>query len=280
MIAKHLYKFIAFCICLFPTLVFSQDLDSLQIVQANWNKKEIKKGVIWHQGHFDNLFNGVQEINWVEIDLKKHKKHIHIAGDSSKLKPTSLFAEENNALIAINASFFDMKNGGSVDFIKVDNQLINKGNKPSERANAIFSISKKDIKIEKSSQEATVESKAHSILQAGPLLIEGNKYVQLEKNPFNDNRHPRTAIAITNKDKLILLVVDGRNSQAYGMNLIELSKIFKWLGAKDAMNLDGGGSSTLYIKDASPNSIVNYPSDNKKFDNEGQRSVANIIYFK
>jgi exopolysaccharide biosynthesis protein len=59
-----------------------------------------------------------------------------------------------------------------------------------------------------------------------------------------------------------------------------LSKVFKWLGAKNAMNLDGGGSSTLYIRNATDNGVVNYPSDNKKFDHEGQRSVANIIYLK
>jgi exopolysaccharide biosynthesis protein len=46
------------------------------------------------------------------------------------------------------------------------------------------------------------------------------------------------------------------------------------------MNLDGGGSSTLYIRNATDNGVVNYPSDNKKFDHEGQRSVANIIYLK
>jgi len=278
----NLLKQSTFLLLLLPNLVFSQDQDSLQIVNAKWNKKEIKRGVFWNQGHFENLFNSVQEINWVEIDLKKFHKNIYIAADSAQLKPTSTFAEENGALVAINASFFDMKNGGSVDYLKVNNKIINhsKDKNPNVRANAVFSISKKSVSIEQTNKITVEESNAASVMVAGPLLIQGNEYVFLNKNAFNDNRHPRTAIAITSKDKLIFMVVDGRSNQANGMNLNELSKVFKWLGAKDAMNLDGGGSSTLYIKNLTSNGVINYPSDNKKFDHEGQRSVANIIYLK
>ena len=48
------------------------------------------------------------------------------------------------------------------------------------------------------------------------------------------------------------------------------------LGAVDAMNFDGGGSSTAWIN---THGIVNYPSDNKKFDHEGERGVATVITF-
>ena len=279
---QHLLKLSFFLLFYIPSLVLSQTQDSLKIVQANWNKKQIKNGVIWNQGHFENLFNSVQEINWVEIDLKKHKNRIHIAAEPSSLKITSDFAQENQASVAINASFFDMKNGGSVDYVKVNNKTINSGKKENQnvRANAVFTIEKKSVGIKQASKIAVEESKAGSILVAGPLLIEENEYVSLNKNAFNDNRHPRTAVAITGENKLIFMVVDGRSNQANGMNLQELSKVFKWLGARDAMNLDGGGSSTLYIKNATTSGVVNYPSDNKKFDHDGQRSVANIIYLK
>jgi exopolysaccharide biosynthesis protein len=48
----------------------------------------------------------------------------------------------------------------------------------------------------------------------------------------------------------------------------------RWLGCTEAINLDGGGSSTMYIKD---NGVVNYPSDNNRHDHEGQRPVSNAI---
>src|SRR3546814_5125444 len=70
------------------------------------------------------------------------------------------------------------------------------------------------------------------------------------------------------------MVVDGRNRMAEGMNLHELARVLRWLGAKEAMNLDGGGSSTLYVKGATENNVVNHPSDNKRFDHEGLREVA------
>ncbi len=258
----------------------AQDADSLQIVTSKWNKKTIRKGVVWNQGHFENLFNSVQEINWVEIDLKKNKKKVAIAADAKQLKTTSTFATENNALVAINGGFFDMKNGGSVDYIKVNGTVVNETSSPSARANAVFSIDKNKVQISDANPDNTEKSSAQDVMLSGPLLVSNGQRIALDSNPFNTNRHPRTAIGITKKNKLILIVVDGRNSQANGMSLDELAKVLKWIGSQDAMNLDGGGSSTLYIKNASDNSIVNYPSDNKKFDHDGQRKVANIIYLK
>ena len=48
----------------------------------------------------------------------------------------------------------------------------------------------------------------------------------------------------------------------------------RWLGCTEAINLDGGGSSTMYIKDSG---VVNYPSDNNRHDHDGQRPVSNAI---
>lgn len=259
---------------------YAQSKDSITVVQKKWTSKKVAKGIQWKQGHFDDLFNSVQEVNWVEIELKRHNKNLFLAADAKTLKPTSQFAEENNALVAINGGFFNMKDGGAVDYIKVNRQVINETVKKSDRANAVLSIDNKKVNIEAASSANVEESAFRDVMLSGPLLLQGTERSVKSKNPFNDNRHPRTAIGITKKDKLILLVVDGRNAQAQGMSLYELASLLKWIGAKDAMNLDGGGSSTLYIKGATPNNIVNYPTDNKKFDHEGQRDVANIIYIK
>lgn len=260
--------------------VFGQSLDSITVVSKDWNVTPIKKGVTWKQAHFDKLFESKQEINLVEIDLKKYRRKIHIAADSRELKKTSQFAMEAEALVAINGGFFDMKSGGSWDYIKVNNKVINTTKKKADRANAILLIDKKAIKIQSDSAIDYEQSNVPNILLSGPLLIHQEQNATLSDNPFNNNRHPRSAVAITTDQKLIFIVVDGRNSLAAGMNLTELTKTLCWLGAEDAMNLDGGGSSTLYVKDATENSIVNHPCDNKKFDHEGQRSVANIIYLK
>lgn len=94
---------------------------------------------------------------------------------------------------------------------------------------------------------------------------------------FYTARHPRTAVGKKSDGTVILLTADGRSTQAAGLSLTELQKIMKWLGARYAINLDGGGSTTMYVAGGSDNGVVNHPSDNKLFDNMGQRKVANAI---
>ena len=59
--------------------------------------------------------------------------------------------------------------------------------------------------------------------------------------------HPRTAAGITADGALILMVVDGRQDESRGVSLEELAVLMRDAGAADALNLDGGGSSTLVV---------------------------------
>ncbi len=74
---------------------------------------------------------------------------------------------------------------------------------------------------------------------------------------FVNFMHPRTAVGITKHRNLIMLVVDGRSPLSTGISLDNLAKLMKKLGATEAMNLDGGGSSTLVLE----NGVLNFPSD-------------------
>ena len=279
---KHIYKTVLFlgAFLFAQTAAWGQSLDSVAVVQKEWTITPIEKGIVWKQGHFDNLFESQQEINFVEIDLRKHRKRIGMAADSVQLKTAAQFATENDALVAINGGFFDMENGGAWDYIKVANKVVNRTKKATARANAILLIDRKGVEIHPASSIDYENHKARNVLLSGPLLIHQENAAELAANPFNANRHPRSAIAVTSDKKLLLMVVDGRNRMAEGMNLHELARVLRWLGAKEAMNLDGGGSSTLYVKGTTDNNVVNYPSDNKRFDHEGLREVANIIYLK
>lgn len=87
---------------------------------------------------------------------------------------------------------------------------------------------------------------------------------------FADARHPRTAVGYDNETKrLWLLVVDGRTSHSDGMTLPELTELLEKLGVDEALNLDGGGSSTMALGDR----MANHPSDTG-----GQRQVANSLW--
>ncbi|RYG17536.1 MAG: phosphodiester glycosidase family protein, partial [Chitinophagaceae bacterium] len=121
---------------------------------------------------------------------------------------------------------------------------------------------------------------AENMMVTGPLLSLNTFEALLDSGSFNLTRHPRTAIGIKPGGKVILLTVDGRNENSAGMSLFELRKIMQWLGCTSSINLDGGGSSTLWVAGEEGNGVVNYPTDNKKWDHDGERNVANVILLK
>ncbi len=89
---------------------------------------------------------------------------------------------------------------------------------------------------------------------------------------------PRTAVGLNNGGNiLIIVIVDGRQTgYSEGVTLVELGKIMQQNGARDAINLDGGGSSTLVIQNSSGNyGVVNSPVHQGIPGN--QRPVANHL---
>lgn len=91
-----------------------------------------------------------------------------------------------------------------------------------------------------------------------PLLVNGLRSVV-----NNTIAHPRTAVGIdADGRKLLILVVDGRSSVSRGYTMVELADMMTALGAENAINLDGGGSSAMYTRNgAGVMGIVNEPSD-------------------
>jgi exopolysaccharide biosynthesis protein len=83
-----------------------------------------------------------------------------------------------------------------------------------------------------------------------------------------ETRHPRTAVAKLRDGKFLMITVDGRSESSGGISLYDLAKLLLELGAIDAMNLDGGGSTTMYLE----GKVVNQPSDK-----EGERKVSDAI---
>jgi hypothetical protein len=82
-------------------------------------------------------------------------------------------------------------------------------------------------------------------------------------------RHPRTAVGFSrDSSTLLLLTVDGRSENSGGMTLVELANVMRELGAWQAMNFDGGGSTTMVID----GKVVNHPSDK-----EGERAVGDAL---
>jgi hypothetical protein len=108
------------------------------------------------------------------------------------------------------------------------------------------------------------------------LLDEGRRVGDLEvrsRPSFAASRHPRTAVGYDGeRRRLWLAVVDGRQgSFSMGMTLPELTTLFELLGVEEALNLDGGGSTTLVGRGR----LLNRPSDAA-----GERPVVNALLLK
>ena len=236
----------------------------------------------------DNLYYKDQNIHIIALPLQtlKSKYSLDLAWSDSTLYPTSHFAKESGAVIAMNAGFFNIAKGGSITFVEYENKKVSirswRGDTPAGQktnfSGALLMLSNGTISIEKAKiSDDYLDSDIEKwVLVTGPLLILNRKKAELLKGSFVDKAHPRTALGIT-KDSLLLITVDGRNPKAKGMNLHELQDLMISLECEKAINLDGGGSTTMCIQKDETISVVNCPSDNKKFDNKGERKVANAL---
>jgi hypothetical protein len=103
-----------------------------------------------------------------------------------------------------------------------------------------------------------------------PLLVNDGVNVAKTCSSYFCSRNPRTGIGITADGKILLVTVDGRApGVSVGMTLIGFADEMKSLGATYAVNLDGGGSTTMWV---AGDGVVNRPSDSS-----GERYVTNAV---
>lgn len=97
------------------------------------------------------------------------------------------------------------------------------------------------------------------IISGGPYLVKnGEIFVDMTAQKLSaiGGRNPRTAIGYTKDNHLIMLTADGREGASIGLTLVELANLMKEFGCINAMNLDGGGSTVMFIN----GQVVNKPA--------------------
>jgi hypothetical protein len=99
----------------------------------------------------------------------------------------------------------------------------------------------------------------HDTIGGFPVLVDAGRAVAPARCPsYFCDRNPRTAVGITPSGHVLLVVVDGRRpGWSAGLRLDEMANLMRSLGADRAMNLDGGGSSTMVVRGR----VVNRPTD-------------------
>jgi exopolysaccharide biosynthesis protein len=272
------YNLLILASLLMPFHVYGQSVhDTLSVPEINWEYAMISKGLTLKSA-VTSLFNSCQAIYVADIDTAVAEFEFGVAVPDSLIS-TSAIAETEGALAAINGTFFNIKEGYNVHYVRVDDSVvaITDQKEFSSRATGIFTATgeETDIACWDQEREDTAVIKSEDAIVSGPLLTDDGIDITLALTGFNTNRHPRSLIGATTDGHILFVVVDGRQpGYADGMTLFELRALARSLGCTDALNLDGGGSSTLYIEGRGEEGVVNKPSG------KIQRPVPSIIFVR
>ena len=258
--------------------------DSLAIVTAHWQTTVSPDGIVHRRALIPMLYKGSQHINYVEIP--RSRKFVFGVGSPGVMEKTSAIAQTNNALAAVNGSYYNMKVGNSVCFFKQGAAVVDStsASEFQSRVTGAVHVNGRKVKILPwdVQTERGYKGKKGTVLASGPLLLQDGTTCQWEScsQSFIQDKHPRSAIYLT-KNAVVFLTADGRSKgNAIGVNIPELAHLIRVLGGTDALNLDGGGSTTLWMQQPADGGILNCPSDNKRFDHHGERSVSNAIFVR
>lgn len=251
--------------------------------QGNNNEEEDKETIITDSSYKDSNIE-------IQITTEREKETTYYVADisikdASLLKTafannsfgrniketTSIIAEENNAILAINGDFYGFRDSG---YVLRNGELYRSTINNSED----LVIDKNgDFKIIKENEVDISTLEDEGVLQVfsfGPALVENGESSVDENDEVGKAMvsNPRTAIGQVDSLHYIMIVSDGRTSESEGFTLKELSEILIDKGCITAYNLDGGGSSTMVFN----GKVINKPTTNGKSIKE--REVSDIVY--
>lgn len=257
------------------------------LADADWFERELGAGVVWRHYLFDNLFGSKQSISYIEADLANPNVDVEFPYlASSRQKVSAMVPGQFPASkAAINGTYFNTgASGGHLTYLRINGTAIPPGGtlfspwgyEGAVALNALGAASIKQIPAGGWGNNITDPD----ILACGPLVMVNGTVPSAALAAIGahcTSRHPRSAVGITLSNRLILLTADGRTEMAAGLTCEELGQVMEQLGCDDALNLDGGGSTTLWGAGEQYAGVLNYPSDNGAYDHLGERSCSNAI---
>ena len=264
----------------------AQDADSIAFVNTKPAKLRIRGAEAYTLSTY--IFDSPQTISVIKFSPAKFGVKVI---QPYMLSTASEVGARQKADFVINACYWAMTTGVPTTFVKSEGTVKSKTHPAAiPRVNGLMLMHNNGIEIVRSYDapyySGLVEN-CDNIIACGPILLDDGEVVDysyildseerkmVRQHKFFLNRHPRSAIGCNAQGEIFMVVADGRfEDRAEGLSIEELTKVCRWLGMVEAMNLDGGGSSTLWCKKYG---VINHPCDNRKFDNEGERSVSSCL---
>ncbi|MBI5527954.1 MAG: phosphodiester glycosidase family protein [Deltaproteobacteria bacterium] len=249
-----------------------------------WCEQQVVPGVLWRLKKYADVFGGRQTVNVLEVGMKTPGVSVKpvMQAKAGACQKTSRIGTDSGAVAGVNGGYFDTGACVPLGFRKVDGDVLYEAvlTRPPRSAIGLTAVGGMVIRAVGTADR--FDEVTHG-LGAGPRLLKDGASVVSEAMAAEEiagsmnNKHPRTAVGVKG-EKLVLVTFDGRTSAGAGVTLDELAQWFEWYGVPDAMNLDGGGSTTMWISGEPDDGVVNYPSDNQKADHYGERSVTEGLF--
>lgn len=259
-----------------PALAGQTAIESAALLAgATWRSRDVGVGVAWRQARVP-LFGAPQQLSVLAVRNRDQEVRLRVAAPGQGLALTSDLARGAGACAAVNGGFFARDGGSARGLVVIGGAQLRPTGEHDPAAllvegevASLVDASDAGRRIA-AQRDAGAETNGEDALAAGPWLLRGGAIRVRDGGP----RHPRTAVGSDGRTTFFV-TVDGRAEEAAGMTLHELAQVLLALGCRDAFNLDGGGSTTMWVRGLG--GVVNCPCDDQRFDAAGERAVANAV---
>lgn len=282
-----------------------------------WTSTVIEEGITYYVfSGTDPVTKSPQRVFVTDIDLSKEDYAVKMVLYEDR-STASAVMKEKNAIVTMNGGYerpsIVIRENGRTAYMMPNATIGTTGVPNWKNEGCIILDGQRDVRFDATGRDLSYQeqmraymklaqdSKNPNILSSAPVLIQDyepmgetfcTRYPKQSSNsedPFvhqSTNTHPRTVIAKNEFNHLLLVVIDGRRSSvSRGMSAAEATKfLVANFNPQYALNLDGGGSSTMCVKGQGDPSthVVNYPTDSDQVsgvpDHTGERAVPTFFY--
>lgn len=252
-------------------------------IGADWMEIPVGEGVVWRARRFADE-DGDQVLNVLDLDMAVPGVGLEVYDPDQCMTVSAAASAHTPAPVAaVNSSFFSFDGVcSSVSLMKHAGMLLVPG-----VGAAAFGLTENGMPLVGTPPagqdwpEAWEGQGGRGMLVEGGVPNEGAAWSQQGLSADFAGAHPRTIAGYRDDGTVVLGTVDGRHANASGKSLDALAAYAAdELGCEGAVNWDGGGSTSMWVADMTPNGVVNYPSDGgeEAADHSGSRAVGGIVF--
>lgn len=266
------------------TQSISVDLNQNKVATYDWTTHTVRSGIIYKTGTF-SLFGSKQRRIYI-LDVTLNSTNTLRIGFSSDNENTVDRCKSYGAIVGINGGYFTMSGTTEKNpYIRINGTTVQAGNTGVNPifTNAVLTIKNNVASVSKvigSGWSLNLEaakipfSEASDVIVCGPILLTSGEIEDIDmSNSHNYSQTSRTGLGVLEEGTRVMMVVIDSKGSVTGVSTLQLAKIMQALGCVNAMNFDGGGSSTMYVQGQGDNGRVNFP-----YGGTWMRPVESVIY--